>query len=159
MFGFRCWYCYTVFLNVPRDAQQCFTLIHNSVKDTIAEPYFLSILQHLLCIRDDMYSRSVQARLLRSFNYHVFTITIKDIFYCAFSWIHFFQLCFRPQYYKLIEECVTQIVLHRNGADPDFRHTKRFEIDVEPLLSKFQIEFLFFPIMILCHISAYKHVN
>lgn len=79
------------------DAQQCFTLIHNSVKDTIAEPYFLSILQHLLCIRDDMYSR--------------------------------------PQYYKLIEECVTQIVLHRNGADPDFRHTKRFVIDVEPLLS------------------------
>ncbi|XP_078323555.1 protein diaphanous homolog 2-like isoform X6 [Crassostrea virginica] len=79
------------------DAQQCFTLIHNSVKDTIAEPYYLSILQHLLCIRDDMYAR--------------------------------------PQYYKLIEECVTQIVLHRNGADPDFRHTKRFEIDVEPLLS------------------------
>ena len=48
-------------------------------------------------------------------------------------------ICFRPQYYKLIEECVTQIVLHRNGADPDFRHTKRFEIDVEPLLSKFQL--------------------
>ncbi|XP_061165024.1 protein diaphanous homolog 2-like isoform X2 [Saccostrea echinata] len=79
------------------DPQQCFTLIQNSVKDTIAEPYFLSILQHLLCIRDDMFSR--------------------------------------PQYYKLIEECVTQIVLHRSGTDPDFRHTKRFEIDVEPLLS------------------------
>ena len=44
---------------------------------------------------------------------------------------------FRPQYYKLIEECITQIVLHRTGYDPDFRLTKRFEIDVEPLLSKY----------------------
>ena len=49
--------------------------------------------------------------------------------------VHMF-VCSRPQYYKLIEECVTQIVLHRNGLDPDFRHTKKFEIDVEPLLSK-----------------------
>lgn len=44
--------------------------------------------------------------------------------------------CFRPQYYKLIEECITQIVLHRSGVDPDFRHTKRFEIEIDPLLSK-----------------------
>lgn len=101
-------------------------------------------------------SKAIEVVLLSCFyNYHF----KKNIFYCSYSWIHFFQLCFRPQYYKLIEECVTQIVLHRNGADPDFRHTKRFEIDVEPLLSKFQIEFLFFPIMILCHISAYRHVN
>ncbi|ESO99100.1 hypothetical protein LOTGIDRAFT_142208 [Lottia gigantea] len=68
-----------------------------TIGNTIAEPYFLSILQHLLSIRDDIYSR--------------------------------------PQYYKLIEECVTQIVLHRSGVDPDFRATQRFEIDVEPLLS------------------------
>lgn len=47
---------------------------------------------------------------------------------------------FRPQYYKLIEECVTQIVLHRAGTDPDFRHTKRFDIDVEPLLSECNIK-------------------
>lgn len=47
--------------------------------------------------------------------------------------------CFRPQYYKLIEECVTQIVLHKNGLDPDFRHTKRFDIDVEPLLGMYQL--------------------
>lgn len=47
------------------------------------------------------------------------------------------MLCiYRPQYYKLIEECVTQIVLHRSGVDPDFQHTKRFSIDVEPLLGK-----------------------
>ncbi|XP_041359687.1 protein diaphanous homolog 2-like isoform X2 [Gigantopelta aegis] len=79
------------------EPSSCFNLVQSSVKDTIAEPYFLSILQHLLCIRDDLYSR--------------------------------------PQYYKLIEECVTQIVLHRSGVDPDFRYTKRFEIDVDPLLS------------------------
>ena len=43
--------------------------------------------------------------------------------------------CFiRPAYYKLIEECVSQIVLHKSGYDPDFRATKRFQIDVEPLI-------------------------
>lgn len=42
--------------------------------------------------------------------------------------------CFRPQYYKLIEECVTQIVLHKAGHDPDFRATKRFNIDVAPVI-------------------------
>ena len=36
-----------------------------------------------------------------------------------------------PAYYRLIEECVSQIVLHRNGVDPDFRHTKRFKIEVD----------------------------
>nr|QAT94453.1 diaphonous [Bradybaena similaris] len=79
------------------DPYACFRLIMNTVRDTVAEPYFLSILQHLLYIRDDIFAR--------------------------------------PQYYKLIEECVTQIVLHRNGYDPDFRLTKRFPLEVEPLLS------------------------
>lgn len=37
-------------------------------------------------------------------------------------------------YYKLIEECVSQIVLHKSGLDPDFSATKRFQIDVEPLI-------------------------
>ncbi|XP_052277098.1 protein diaphanous homolog 2-like isoform X5 [Dreissena polymorpha] len=77
------------------DPEQCFQLINNTVRDTVAGPYFLSILQHLLCVRDDLYAR--------------------------------------PQFYKLIEECVTQIVLHRNGFDPDFRKP-RFEIDVNYLL-------------------------
>lgn len=100
VFGFHRWYFYTVFLNVPRDAQQCFTLIHNSVKDTIAEPYFLSILQHLLCIRDDMYSRSVQAKLFRSFYYHVFTITIfRKIFFIVLT----------AEYISLFQAAVLQI--------------------------------------------------
>jgi diaphanous 2 len=80
------------------DPEQCFRLLYQTTINTPAEPYFLSILQHLLTIRDD--------------------VTI------------------RPLYYQMIEECVTQIVLHKNGVDPDFRHTKRFEIDVEPLIGK-----------------------
>ena len=48
-----------------------------------------------------------------------------------------FVYVFRPQYFKLIEECISQIVLHRSGVDPDFRYTKRFEIDVDPLIGTF----------------------
>ncbi|GLD60617.1 protein diaphanous homolog 3-like isoform X1, partial [Lates japonicus] len=54
--------------------------LKSMVKDSSAEPYFLSILQHLMLIRND---------------YLV-----------------------RPQYFKIIEECVSQIVLHRSGTDP-----------------------------------------
>ncbi|KAK0082986.1 hypothetical protein PV325_009545 [Microctonus aethiopoides] len=78
------------------DVNDCFEVIKNMVMDTVAEPYFLSILQHLLFIRDDV--------------------------------------LVRPAYYKLIEECVSQIVLHRSGCDPDFSATKRFQIDVQPLI-------------------------
>ncbi|XP_028158633.1 protein diaphanous [Ostrinia furnacalis] len=78
------------------DANECFELVKNLAMDTPAEPYLLSILQHLLFIRDDE--------------------------------------LIRPAYYKLIEECVTQIVLHKNGYDPDFRATQRFNIDVQPLI-------------------------
>ncbi|XP_070602999.1 protein diaphanous homolog 1 isoform X2 [Erythrolamprus reginae] len=42
----------------------------------------------------------------------------------------------RPQYFKLIEECISQIVLFRNGADPDFKR-KRFDFNVEALIDNF----------------------
>ena len=80
------------------DVDVCFDLLKKSVCNTPAGPYFLSILQHLVCIRNDS--------------------------------------LVRPAYYKLIEECVSQIVIHRSGCDPDFRATKRFQIDVEPLLDQ-----------------------
>ena len=35
-----------------------------------------------------------------------------------------------------MQECVSQIVLHKSGYDPDFRATKRFQIDVEPLIEQ-----------------------
>ncbi|GAB6021511.1 hypothetical protein CHUAL_004115 [Chamberlinius hualienensis] len=66
--------------------------------DTPAEPYFLSILQHLLCIREEPNARVA--------------------------------------YFRLIEECVSQIVLHRSGCDPDFRKNRKIQIDVEPLISQ-----------------------
>jgi len=77
------------------DVGDCFDVLRNSLSDTSAEPFFLSILQHLLFVRDDPNTKVA--------------------------------------YYKLIEECIAQIVLHKNGCDPDFS-TKRFSIDVEPLI-------------------------
>jgi len=35
------------------DTNQCFDVIQSLIADTPAEPLFLAILQHLLCIRDD----------------------------------------------------------------------------------------------------------
>ncbi|XP_037088136.1 protein diaphanous-like isoform X2 [Pollicipes pollicipes] len=78
------------------DPDQCYTLLRNSLADSPGEPYFLSVLQHLLCIRDDHNARMA--------------------------------------YLKLVEECVSQIVLHKSGVDPDFRATRRFQLDVEPLI-------------------------
>ena len=34
----------------------------------------------------------------------------------------------------MIEECVSQIVLHNRGVDPDFNYTKRFSINVDNLI-------------------------
>ncbi|XP_067842539.1 protein diaphanous homolog 3-like [Heptranchias perlo] len=68
-----------------------YNMLFNTVKDTEAEGYFLSILQHMMLIRND---------------YSV-----------------------RPQYFKIIEECVSQIVLHRSGMDPDFTYRKRLDVD------------------------------
>uniref|UniRef100_A0A3Q0SBH7 Diaphanous related formin 2 n=1 Tax=Amphilophus citrinellus TaxID=61819 RepID=A0A3Q0SBH7_AMPCI len=73
-------------------------LLSNMVKDTASETYFLSILQHLLLIRNDYY--------------------------------------IRPQYYKVIEECVSQVVLHRNGMDPDFGCSKRLDVDFTHLIDQ-----------------------
>uniref|UniRef100_A0A8D2LK38 Diaphanous related formin 1 n=1 Tax=Varanus komodoensis TaxID=61221 RepID=A0A8D2LK38_VARKO len=39
----------------------------------------------------------------------------------------------RPQYFRLIDECVSQIVLHKNGADPDFR-CRHLELNIEGLI-------------------------
>uniref|UniRef100_A0A452H264 Uncharacterized protein n=1 Tax=Gopherus agassizii TaxID=38772 RepID=A0A452H264_9SAUR len=57
--------------------------------DTASENYFLSILQHLLLVRNDYYVRT--------------------------------------QYYKIIEECISQIVLHCSGMDPDFKYRGRLD--------------------------------
>ncbi|XP_065600079.1 protein diaphanous homolog 3 [Cyrtonyx montezumae] len=78
------------------EVNDVYNMLWNTVKDTSAEGYFLSILQHLLLIRNDYF--------------------------------------IRPQYFKLIEECVSQIVLHRSGTDPDFTYRKRLDINFSHLL-------------------------
>ncbi|KAL6112916.1 diaph3 [Pungitius sinensis] len=78
------------------DVGDVFSIVQSLVKDSSAEPYFLSILQHLMLIRND------------------------DLV--------------RPQYFKIIEECVSQIVLHRSGTDPDFGYRKRLDVDFSHLL-------------------------
>ncbi|KAM4732827.1 protein diaphanous homolog 2 isoform 4-T5 [Anableps anableps] len=80
------------------DMNEVYHLLSNMVKDTASEPYFLSILQHLLLIRNDYY--------------------------------------IRPQYYKVIEECVSQVVLHRSGTDPDFGYSKRLDVDFTQLIDQ-----------------------
>uniref|UniRef100_A0AAY4DQG2 Diaphanous-related formin 3 n=1 Tax=Denticeps clupeoides TaxID=299321 RepID=A0AAY4DQG2_9TELE len=69
--------------------------------DTNAEAHFLSILQHLMLIRNDYFVR--------------------------------------PQYFKIIEECVSQIVLHRSGTDPDFTFRKRLDVDFSHLIGIFNL--------------------
>uniref|UniRef100_A0A8C3M4P5 Diaphanous related formin 3 n=1 Tax=Chrysolophus pictus TaxID=9089 RepID=A0A8C3M4P5_CHRPC len=84
-------------LEYPFDiVNDVYNMVWNTVKDTSAEGYFLSILQHLLLIRNDYF--------------------------------------IRPQYFKLIEECVSQIVLHRSGTDPDFTYRKRLDINFSHLV-------------------------
>uniref|UniRef100_A0A8C4J706 Diaphanous related formin 1 n=1 Tax=Dromaius novaehollandiae TaxID=8790 RepID=A0A8C4J706_DRONO len=79
------------------DFNEVFQILLNTVKDSKAEPFFLSILQHLLLIRNDYEAR--------------------------------------PQYYKLIDECVSQIILYKNGADPDFK-CRHLDINIEGLIGK-----------------------
>ncbi|KAF4083396.1 hypothetical protein AMELA_G00140710 [Ameiurus melas] len=78
------------------DVGDVFNTVYSLVKDTAAEMHFLSILQHLLLVRNDYFVR--------------------------------------PQYFKIIEECVSQIVLHRSGTDPDFSYRKRLDVDFSHLL-------------------------
>uniref|UniRef100_A0A8C3R5Q3 Diaphanous related formin 3 n=1 Tax=Cyanoderma ruficeps TaxID=181631 RepID=A0A8C3R5Q3_9PASS len=77
--------------------------INHKMDIFLAEGYFLSILQHLLLIRNDYF--------------------------------------IRPQYFKLIEECVSQIVLHRSGTDPDFTYRKRLDINFSHLLEYFSYQY------------------
>uniref|UniRef100_A0A8C4NV64 Diaphanous related formin 1 n=1 Tax=Dicentrarchus labrax TaxID=13489 RepID=A0A8C4NV64_DICLA len=74
---------------------EVFDILVNTVKDSKADGHFLSVMQHLLLIRNDYWAR--------------------------------------PQYYKLIDECIAQIVLHRNGADPDFK-CRNLSLNIESLI-------------------------
>ncbi|KAG8001310.1 Protein diaphanous-like protein 3 [Nibea albiflora] len=47
----------------------------------------------------------------------------------------------QPQYFKIIEECVSQIVLHRSGTDPDFSYRKRLDVDFSHLIGESHTSF------------------
>uniref|UniRef100_A0AAR2LNB9 Diaphanous-related formin 3 n=1 Tax=Pygocentrus nattereri TaxID=42514 RepID=A0AAR2LNB9_PYGNA len=92
-----------------------FNMLFSVVKDTAAEVHFLSILQHLMLIRNDYFVR--------------------------------------PQYFKIIEECVSQIVLHRSGTDPDFSYRKRLDVDFSHLLGVYEsvwVRFCVFVCVCVC---------
>ncbi|XP_053555370.1 LOW QUALITY PROTEIN: protein diaphanous homolog 2 [Bombina bombina] len=50
----------------------------------------------------------------------------------------------RPQYYKVIDECVGQIVLQCSGMDPDFKYRGRMDVDfshlVDTIVDKAKVE-------------------
>uniref|UniRef100_A0A452H1Z9 Uncharacterized protein n=1 Tax=Gopherus agassizii TaxID=38772 RepID=A0A452H1Z9_9SAUR len=92
--------------NLCTDMDEVYHLLYNMLKDTASENYFLSILQHLLLVRNDYYVRT--------------------------------------QYYKIIEECISQIVLHCSGMDPDFKYRGRLDVDfthlIDACVSKAKVE-------------------
>uniref|UniRef100_A0A4W3HJI5 Diaphanous-related formin 3 n=1 Tax=Callorhinchus milii TaxID=7868 RepID=A0A4W3HJI5_CALMI len=92
----RCSIEYDILNFDSTEISDVYNILSYSVKDTGAETYFLSILQHLLLIRNDYFVR--------------------------------------PQYFKIIEECVSQIVLHRSATDPDFTYRKRLDVDFSHLI-------------------------
>ncbi|XP_036396699.1 protein diaphanous homolog 3-like [Megalops cyprinoides] len=78
------------------DVGDVYNMVVSTVKNTSAEGHFLSILQHLMLVRNDYFVR--------------------------------------PQYFRIIDECVSQIVLHRSGTDPDFSYRKRLDVDFTHLI-------------------------
>ena len=60
-------------LTFVTDARECFDLLNNNTMGTASEPFFLSILQHLLSIRDDVLVRwAVNVRLSISLSIYLF---------------------------------------------------------------------------------------
>ena len=52
------WSLEKIFLNnILTDPDEVYKLVKNLNKDTPSESYFLSVLQHMLLIRDDVYAR------------------------------------------------------------------------------------------------------
>lgn len=49
---------------------------------------------------------------------------------------------FRPAYFKIIEEVISQIVLHKSGLDPDFKKN-HIDIDLQPLLDELKGRLVF----------------
>ena len=103
------------------DSKDCFELVRQMIADTPAESSFLSILQHLAYIRDDFVARSGVNSKPPFLKLHVKPNIFFSLF---FLWIY------RTAYFRLLEEVVSQIVLHRTGCDPNF---EKFRVDHDQL--------------------------
>ncbi|OCT67535.1 hypothetical protein XELAEV_18038833mg, partial [Xenopus laevis] len=73
--------------------------------------------------------------------YHLLYNMLKDTASeaCFLSILQHFLLIrndyyIRPQYYKVIDECVGQVVLQCSGMDPDFRYRGRLDVDFNHLI-------------------------
>lgn len=79
-----------------------------------------------------------RTEVLDKYNIHLFFFSIL-LFGVHCFLILFFKCAppsfFRPQYYKLIDECIAQIVLHKNGADPDFK-CRNLSLNIEALIGE-----------------------
>ena len=45
----------------------------------------------------------------------------------------------RPQYFKLIDDCVSQVVLQKSGYDPDFK-ARKIQLDFENLIGNIRLK-------------------
>ena len=56
----------------------------------------------------------------------------------------------RLLYFRLIEEAVSQIVLHKDGVDPDFKGRFMFDVDVQAMQSEISVACGGNPVLVSC---------
>lgn len=83
------------------DLHACFDYLCNLVKGTPSEPLLSSIINRLICIRDDPAIRLVRDEIFRNRSFSSFRI-------------------FSHNYLRLIDDCITRIVFSKTACDPDF---------------------------------------
>ncbi|KRY76506.1 Protein diaphanous -like protein 2 [Trichinella pseudospiralis] len=87
-------------LRIEMDSpRKCYEALEHSLRNSSTSYYFLSILQHLLFIRDD-------------------------------------DVELRTSYYKLLDDVISSVVLHKSGYEVDAHNQKRLTLNIEDLLEK-----------------------
>ncbi|KRZ77727.1 Protein diaphanous -like protein 3 [Trichinella papuae] len=87
-------------LRIEMDSpRKCYEALEHSLRNSPTSYYFLSILQHLLFIRDD-------------------------------------DVELRTSYYKLLDDVISSVVLHKSGYEVDAHNQKRLTLNIEDLLEK-----------------------
>ncbi|XP_003377867.1 formin 2 Domain protein [Trichinella spiralis] len=87
-------------LRIEMDSpRKCYEALEHSLRNSPTSYYFLSILQHLLFIRDD-------------------------------------DVELRTSYYKLLDDVISSVVLHKSGYEVDAHNQKRLALNIEDLLEK-----------------------